>query len=66
MTINYYEGSYQFKTEHTQVLDLDNIRYNLERQSKYRRPIDSLWATVTDQGTEISRYEYIDGRLMNI
>jgi hypothetical protein len=57
-TINFYEGSYQFGTIKTDLnLSIDFIEMKLAKQYEYRPTEESLWATVHQDGKEVSRFE---------
>jgi hypothetical protein len=63
-TINFYEGSQLFlNIETDKRVGTGFIEYKLAKQYEYRETTESLWATVIEEGTEVSRYElkYGDG-----
>ena len=57
-TINFYEGSYQFNSITTDLnVSPDFIEMKLALQYEYRETKKSLWATISNETKEISRYE---------
>lgn len=63
-TINFYEGSYQFDSITTELnVSPDFIEMKLAKQHEYRPTTESLWATISEQGKEVSRFklEYGNG-----
>ncbi len=56
-TARFYEGSYQFKVEKTNLnINEGFIQYVLAKQYEYRETTESLWADVEVDGIE---YRYV-------
>lgn len=65
-TINFYEGCYLFNSIETKLrVQPDFIEYTLAKQYEYRPTTESLWATISQNGKEISRYELKFGEGLN-
>ena len=61
-TINFYEGSYLYNSIKTELnVSPDFIEMKLAKQFEYRATKESLWATVSENSKEISRYQLIYG-----
>jgi hypothetical protein len=57
-TINFYEGSYCYNSITTDLnVSTDFIEMKLAKQYEYRATEESLWATINQNGKEISRFE---------
>lgn len=62
-TINLFENSYCFSSiETTLNVSKSFIEYSLAKQYEYRPTTESLWASITENGKEIARYELIYGK----
>lgn len=58
-TVNFYEGSYQFYTVNTNLnVDTDYIEMKLAKQYEYRPTDETLWATISQNGQELSRFKF--------
>lgn len=61
--INFFEGTYLFFTVETKLnVRPDYIEYKLANQYEYRPTTETLWATVTQGGVEVSRYIFKYGQ----
>jgi hypothetical protein len=63
-TINFYKGSTMFLNIATDKrVGTGFIEYKLAKQYEYRETTENLWATVSEEGKEVLRYElkYGDG-----
>lgn len=57
-TIDFYEGSYLFNSITTDLnVSSDFIEMKLAKQYEYRATSEILWATITQNSKEISRFE---------
>jgi hypothetical protein len=58
-TVNFYEGSYQFESITTELnINPSFIEMKLAKQHEYRPTNKTLWATVHQDGKEISRLQF--------
>lgn len=57
--VNFYEGSYQFKTVSTELNITESfMELILAKQYEYRPTKESLWCTVVENGIETSRFSF--------
>lgn len=61
--VNFYEGSYQFKSEVTNLnISEDFIQMVLAKQYEYRPTTETLWAErITTEGTSRFKFDYTTG-----
>jgi hypothetical protein len=62
-TINFFEGSYQFDSVATTLnVAPDYIEFKLAKAYEHRPTTETLWATVSQGGSETARFTFQYGQ----